>query len=285
MIKSSYSRFKVADKTQFTFYFFMVVIILWIGVPVGWTLITSFKPRNAIYAYPPIYIPNDFTLFHYQVALRAQTGFLNNIINSITVASATSIITLFISLTAGYGLAKLRGWWGNLPLAVILGSRIIPPISLLVPYMLIVNRLGLTDTYLGIVAAHTFFVGPFTIWMMQTFFRSIPETLEEAAKIDGSSKINTYFRIYLPLVKAGLVATVIISFLWSWKEFLFAFTISREKTMTLPVGLAKFLQDDFISWGALSAGTSLTFIPAVIFVIFFHKQLMEGLIASTGLKE
>ena len=287
-MKSLFNTIRQADKTKLFFWFFITVIVAWTLFPIGWTVATSLKTESDIYSWPPVYLPSQLTLNHYQTAyttgVAGQGGFGKFIINSIIVAFSVKKITLFISLTTGYAVARLGGMLGGLAVVFILGSRLIPPIALLTPYMVLLQRINLTDSFIGIIAAHTFFVGPFAIWIMRNFFRSIPEELEEAARIDGSSKLNTYLKIILPLTTPGAVAVAIISFLWSWKEFLFAFTISRRHSVTLPVGLAKFLQDEFISWGALSAGAAFSLVPAIVFVVFFHKQLLEGLIAGTGLK-
>ena len=163
----------------------------------------------------------------------------------------------------------------------VIFSRMVPPVSFIIPFVIIFGNLGLKDTQLSLIITNTFFCLPFAIWVMKPFFDGVPSELEDAARIDGCDKIQLFFRVLLPIVKPGITAAAILSFLFSWKEFLFALVLTATKAKTLPIGLTDFFIDEYIEWNRLAAASTISIIPAIIFVVLFQRYLIRGMLAGS----
>lgn len=255
--------------------FFSIITI----APILWMTLTSFKSEADVFNIPPVWIPL-FKLDNYLYVFENRP-FSLYIYNSIIVATAVTAICITIGTLAAYGFSgsKFRG--NNGMFLGVIFSRMVPPVSFIIPFIIIFGNLGIRDTQLSLIITNTFFSLPFAIWVMKPFFDGIPSELEDAARIDGCDKIQMFFRILLPIVKPGIGAAATLSFLFSWKEFLFALVLTSTKAKTLPIGLTDFFVDEFIQWNHLAAANTISIIPAVIFILLFQRYLVRGMLAGS----
>lgn len=253
-------------------------------LPVVWLLLTSIRPPIEIITPQFHPLPQHPTLDNFvQVFDRYNLGLYLK--NSLIVAIGTVITNLLIGPPAAYALARYR-FIGQAPLLVmIISFRMVPLFAVLVPIFLLFSRIGLLDTYTGLIIAQTAFKLPFTIWLLRGFFLGIPKELEDSARIDGSSTLGAFFRIALPLVRPGLAAAAVFAFLQTWNDLAVTLVLSTTtKTATLPLGLSQFVQEFGVAWGPMSAAGVLMLIPVVVFVAGSERFLVQGL-AAGSLKE
>lgn len=258
---------------------YAVVILLIIAVlfPFLWLLIMSFKPEKLIASWPPVLFFEP-TLDHYAALLggQYQKAFTNSTIVSVT----TTVLSLLIGVPAAYTLSRstIRGqgaiaFW-------ILATRMAPPIAFTIPFFLVYQRLEWLDTLHGLVIVYLTFNLSLVIWMMRTFFDSVPKVLEEAALIDGASVWGTFLRVILPLSAPGLAATAIFTFLFAWNDFFYALILTRTQSMTAPVAVVNFMTYEGWEWGNIAAGGTLVMLPVVIFSLLVRNYLVRGLTAG-----
>jgi len=250
--------------------------------PILWLVSTAFKSRTDAFAMPPVWIftPN---LENFAQVLQNE-NFLAQYGHSIIVASATTILALATGLPAAYALTRFRlpykrtlGFW-------ILTTRLLPAIGVLFPLYIIFNQLGLLDTYPGLVVLYLTFSLGFVIWMMRGYLMQIPVELEEAAYVDGATRLTTLFRIVVPLAAPGMAAVAVLTFIGAWNEFLFALIFTRDAVKTAPVAVVSFMSFEGINWGPLAAAGLLVLAPVFLMSIFVLKYLVSGL-AMGAVKE
>jgi len=260
--------------------FVLIILIAISFFPLFWMISTSFKTTEDIFSRPPHLIPPEFSLKNY--AKIFSPYFLNFFKNSIIVTCGAVLLSLSVATLAGYSFSRFR-YHGILIFQIfILMAQMFPLILLLISIYIFFSKLHLLDTRLSLVLAHCSFSLPFSIWMLKGFFDSVPIELEEAAKIDGCPRMKILFRIILPLVKPGLVATSIYIFLLSWDDYVFALQlISSTGKRTVPVGLVlSFLGEFQYAWGELMAGSLAVSIPVICLFIYIQKHLVHGLTAG-----
>lgn len=263
-------------------YFLLILLCLWSVIPLIWALSTSLKPNDLIFGYPPKWIPTEVTLEHYVAVLFsgsfAGSNFGRAIVNTIGVALITAIITLLVSTLASYSTARLKVPGSNGFLIMVLSTTMIPGISILVPLYIFCNRLHIYDTYLALIMTHVAWRIPFTIWVLHGFFKNIPEEIEEAALIDGCTRLGAFFRISLPLAKPGLAASLVLILVYVWQDFLIGFTLilSDEKRVAT-VALYDYLSQFGIQWGELMAATLLAVFPVLALFLVLQRQFIHGL--------
>ena len=237
----------------------------------------SFKPEKLIASWPPVLFFEP-TLDHYAALLggQYQKAFTNSTIVSVT----TTVLSLLIGVPAAYTLSRstIRGqgaiaFW-------ILATRMAPPIAFTIPFFLVYQRLEWLDTLHGLVIVYLTFNLSLVIWMMRTFFDSVPKVLEEAALIDGASVWGTFLRVILPLSAPGLAATAIFTFLFAWNDFFYALILTRTQSMTAPVAVVNFMTYEGWEWGNIAAGGTLVMLPVVIFSLLVRNYLVRGLTAG-----
>jgi multiple sugar transport system permease protein len=259
-----------------------LVALLVLGValaPVYWMLTISFKHEVDQFAVPPKWFSFSPTLDHYADAFLGRS-FGQYLVNSLIVAVGSTACALVLGTLAAYSLARFR-----LPhkldqkLALwILSTRMMPAIVTVVPLFLIMRDLRLVNTRLSLVIVYTVFNLPFVVWMMRGFFAEVPRDLEEAAMVDGDSRLGAFRRVVLPLVTPGLAATAIFCLIISWNEFLFALVLTQtDEAMTLPVGIAGRVTQYGIQWGAMSAAAIVAIVPILAFALAVQKYLVRGL--------
>jgi multiple sugar transport system permease protein len=247
--------------------------------PVYWMLTISLKREVDQFANPPRWLFFPPTLEHYYDAFVARS-FVQYLFTSALVAIASTGCALIIGTLAAYSLARFElPWRLDRKLSLwILSTRMFPAIVTAVPLFLMMRDLGLLDTKLSLIIVYTGFNLPFVIWMMRGFFAEVPRDLEEAAMVDGDSRMGALWRVVLPLVAPGLAATAVFCLIVSWNEFLFALVLTQtDEAMTLPVGIAGRVTQYEIKWGVMSAAGVVAIIPILAFAIAVQRYLVRGL--------
>jgi len=266
-------------KKERVFLYVFLVVYLFISLfPVLWMGITSFKTHDEIYTIPPTWVPQAPTMRNYVESLQDRP-FGTYVFNSLYVATFVVGLSVVCSVLGGYGLARFSFKGSRAVFGAILSSRLIPPIALVVPFNMIMIKFGLIDRLESLIVCYTFFIMPFLVWIMKGFFESIPQDLYDAARVDGASKMKTFFFILLPITRPGIFAGAILSFLFSWNEFLFALTLTRKNAMTVPIGIVRYF-DEYIDWGLIAGSTVIAIIPAIIFIVFFQRYIVSGITAG-----
>jgi multiple sugar transport system permease protein len=250
----------------------LLVLLAFFLFPLVWMILSSFKTNVEVTAYPPLWLFRP-TLQNYADVF-ANNPFFSYVVNSTIVAVMAVGIGLLCGLPAAYTMARYRqASLGFLFLMV----RILPGIAFLVPLFVIYRRLGLIDTIGGIVLAHITIVLPLVIWIMAGFFEDIPRELEEAAMIDGCSRVGTFVRIVLPLSKPGIVAATILSFIASWNNFIFVLILGGDNTVTLPMAVYSFVSFEDVNWGGLTAAATVITVPILVLSLVVQRYLAGGL--------
>ncbi len=260
---------------QVLMYAVVLAAVLLSIFPIGYLLLTSFKPPELTFAIPPVWIFKP-TLQNYQDVFAGGT-FTKYFTNSLVVALGTTAIALILGGFAGYGFARFRfrgAAWMRLGSLV---PQMLPPITIIVPLYVLFNSLKLIDHIGALIISYLTFSIPLSIWMMTGFFADVPEELEESAMIDGCTRMGALLRVNLPIVAPGLAATAILSFIYCWNEFLYAVILTGRDARTLPVTITSFMTNKAILWGRIAASGSLVLVPVLIFALLAQRYLVRGL--------
>jgi multiple sugar transport system permease protein len=256
----------------------LVLALLITLLPVYWMEITSLKTQLEVFAMPPTFVPQQPTLENY-VSLFANRNMGAYLLNSLIVVGASVLLALAIGSLAAYALARFRMGRLNDRLSFwVLAPRMIPPIAIVVPIFLILQQFGLLNKHLGLILVYTAFNLPFVVWMMRSFFQEIPIDLEEAAMVDGASRLSAFWHIMLPLAAPGLAATAIFAIIVTYNEFFFALTLtSTPAAATLPVGTAALIGKTQTLFGEMAAAGVLATVPIALFALLVQRHLVRGL--------
>jgi multiple sugar transport system permease protein len=247
--------------------------------PVYWMLTISLKSESDQFASPPEWFAFTPTLTHYEDAF-INRSFGRYLLTSAIVALLSTVFAMLIGTFAAYALARFEMRWQlNKRLSLwILSTRMFPPIVTIVPLFLMMRDLRLLNTITSLVIVYTAFNLPFVVWMMRGFFNEVPREMEEAALVDGDSRMGALRRVILPLVTPGLAATAVFCSIISWNEFLFALVLSQtEAAMTLPIGIAGRVTQYETKWGVMSAAGVVAMLPILIFALAVQRYLVRGL--------
>jgi ABC-type glycerol-3-phosphate transport system permease component len=248
--------------------------------PIYWALITSFKKLPEMMASNPTLFPNEFTLAHYQAVLFKSKYFVF-LKNSLFVGGLSTALTLILSAGAGYAVSRLRFYGKGIYSIAILTVYLFPGILLVIPLFRVMASFGLYDKIWSVILVHVLLSLPFSVWTLTTFYNSVPIELEDAARIDGASRIKALWMVYLPLIGPGLATVAIFSFVVSWNDFLFpAILLSSPKVQTIPVGIAGWTSTYAINWGQVTAASILTIIPVVFFFALVGRYFVHGIVAG-----
>lgn len=253
----------------------LVLIVVPFIFPFFWMLLSSFKEQAQIIATPPrlIFTP---TLAHYKEVFQ-QYAFGHFIFNSLITSVGATFFSLLLGLPAAYAIARYRR---NALALTILVARIVPGITFLIPWFILFSRLHLVDTYTSIILSHMLVGMPFIIWIMVPFFEALPKELEEASMVDGTTRQGAFFRILLPLTGPGVLTSSILSFVFSWNNFMFAVVLTGARTRTLPIAIFNFLSYSEINWGGLMAAAVIITIPILVVALIAQKYIVQGLTAG-----
>jgi ABC-type glycerol-3-phosphate transport system permease component len=260
-------------------YVVMAAISVFALFPVYWVLITSLKPRREIYTRTPDLWPSDPQWDQYPRVLgEGHVG--RALLNSLIVASATTVICLAVGAMAAYALARFRLPLRRALLMLVLMTQMFPLVVLVIPLFVMMRKSNLLGTYWSLIITYLAFTVPLAIWVMRSFILAIPEELEHAARIDGATRLGAMVRVVLPLAAPGLAVTAVLSFLEGWKEFLLALTfLNDEQRKTVPVVLQSFVGRGDVDWGAVMATSVLYTLPVALVFVLARKHLMT---ARTG---
>lgn len=276
------SRSLLSAATRRTLLTVLALVVSFIFIaPFLWVVLTSLKTEKDLFTAPVQVWPSQG--FHFDAYARVwrEGRFGQYFWNSVLVSTATTAISVAIATLAGLGFAryKLRG--GKYLLLSILLSQLFPLVLLVPSFYVVLRQFVLLDNLLGLVIIYISFTLPYGVWMLTGYFRSIPVDLEEAAMIDGASRLGAYLRVTLPLAAPGIAATVIYCFILAWNEYMFAATfISSRSLRTLPLGLQSFIGQYNVDWNLLMAGSVVTTIPVVVLFLALQRYLVSGLTAG-----
>jgi N,N'-diacetylchitobiose transport system permease protein len=252
--------------------------------PVYWMFATAFKSTDDINRLTPTWFPVHPTLDHFRDAMN-KPYFWSSVVNSMIIVGVTVAISVTLAFLAAVALSKYRFSGREVFIVLLIGIQMLPQVGLIIPLYVVLAKYGLTKdqgVYLGVIITYMTFALPFAVWMLRGFLVNIPKELEEAAMVDGSSRVGAFFRILLPLVAPGLVATSVFVFITSWNEFIFAYVLLNDQSkQTITVWLSEFYGTSRqVDWGGLMAGSILAAIPVLIFFGFMQRKIAFGL--TTG---
>jgi ABC-type glycerol-3-phosphate transport system permease component len=247
--------------------------------PIYWALVASFTPESRLLTASPL-VPQALVLDHYRALFDAR-DFWTPVRNSLVVAGLTTVLSVTLGASCAYALARLRFPGKPTLLALVLAVSMFPQISIVSPLYLLLRELRLLNTYPGLVLPYLTFAMPLTIWLLVGFFRQLPAQLEEAAFMDGASRLRTLWSVVLPLAAPGLATTAILTFLYSWNEFLFAlsFALGPER-YTVPVAIALFRGQYQVPWGEILAAAVVATVPVAVIVLAAQRHIVAGLTAG-----
>jgi multiple sugar transport system permease protein len=259
------------------------ILLLVTLFPIFWMLATSLKPDGEMTNIPPQWIPAPITSQHYVNVVARQIPFFRYLLNSVIVASGVTILATFTGTLAAYGFSRYPIFRSNsLLLVFFLAGQMFPGVMLVIPSFVLLKNLHLLDSRFGLILANTSLVLPFTIYMLNGFFDTLPRELEEAARIDGCSRIQAFLHVAVPLTMPGIVATAFMAFVIAWDDYVLALQlIISDDKKTLPVGIVSSLVGQLgVKWGDMMAASVLMSLPVVIFFVFVQRRLIEGLTAG-----
>jgi multiple sugar transport system permease protein len=262
-------------------YLALLGYMIFLAIPLLWLLSISFKNSRELVALHPSLIPKHATIANYRDAL-TQADIVHSGLNSLKVAVVTALLTTLVGLPAAYVLARTRGFISKLGLGYILISQMFPSILIIIPLFLVLRDLHLTNTHSGLILVYLVWSLPFILWMLQSYIRSIPRDLEEAAAVDGARRIQIVIRVIAPLLAPGVVVTLLFAFISAWNEFFFALVLLQSPGLvTLPVKLAQFVGiEGQIRLGPLAAASLLATVPSLLFFSVMQRWLTSGLLSG-----
>lgn len=254
----------------------LISVVVLYGFPFLYMLFTSFKTPLETIAVPPKLLPSVWTVDNYVSAL-TRSGVLASFVNSIITAVLSTAISLVLAVPAAYAVTRFRTRTGRVFIVAALVARMVPPIVVGVPMISIFRNLGISDTTLALAIAHTTVSLPLSIWLMSSFFEAVPAELEEAAKIDGASRLGALWRVIIPVTSGGVAVTAIFAFLASWNEFLFALLLTAVRSQTTPIVIANFQTQFGLDWGSMTALAVVYSIPVILLTLLLQRHIVAGL--------
>jgi multiple sugar transport system permease protein len=248
-------------------------LVAWI-FPIVWSVLNSFKTEQDVLAYPPklVFWP---TLAAYRDVLFGPSSILPNLWSSFVISVVTTIVTIVFAVPAAYALARVRG--KRLAGFYVLATQMLPPVGIIIPYFLILRNIGWIDTYQGMILIYLSFSLPFAIWLMVSYFEEIPLEMEEAAYLDGASRLRALWRIIIPQVQGGIAVTIVFVFLNAWNEFLFAVVLSGNTVRPVTIAMFNFVSVEQTLWAKLAAVSVLAMLPVIVLGVVAQKNIVKGL--------
>lgn len=254
------------------FLLLVLVIVIPVLFPFVWMLASSLKTQVDIVAWPPKLIFSP-TLQNYERVFREQ-NFLKYFINSSIIGISAVAFSLLMGLPAAYSIARFKQ--KRLSMFILI-ARLMPGISFLMPWYIIFSRLKLMDSYVALILSHMLITLPIIVWIMSSYFESIPIEMEESAMVDGATRQHAFLTVVLPVAGPGIVTSITLSFIFSWNNFMFSQVLSMERTKTLPIAIYNFVSYAEVDWGAVMAAAVAIMAPAIILTMIFQKYVVKGL--------
>ncbi len=257
-----------------------VLILVVMLFPIYWMVSTALKPGKEILTLTPVWFPSPVTFDNFRSAIN-YPFFWNDVVNSLTVVLSVVAISIALAFLAAVSVARF-GFRGRTAFVVIvIAVQMVPLTALVIPVYLLLDKVGQVDSLLGVIAYYLAIVLPFMIWTLRGFVANVPVDLEEAAMVDGATRVGAFLRIVFPLVAPGLVATAIFGFIQAWNEYIIAYVLlSSSSKQTLTIWLASFTTQHGTDWGGLMAGATLTALPVVVFFLLVQRHVAGGLTAG-----
>lgn len=261
---------------------FLVYLLLTIAsvlslFPIFWMVSVSLRPNVDIFRIPPAWLPSQVTGEAYE-QIMATPQHVRTFANSYLTAFIVTLVSLCFATLGGYAFSRFDFRGSRISQFLIIGTQMIPPISLVIPYFIMIVKLKLYNTYLGLILTYTAFVLPFSTLMMISYFNTIPRDLEEVAMVDGCTRVGALVRVVLPLMLPGLAATGVYAFLLAWNEFLFAVTLTQTPDMRLvPVAIAMLMGEHAYQWNVMMGLSVLASVPLLVVFLFLQRYLISGL--------
>ncbi|WEX90671.1 carbohydrate ABC transporter permease [Sinorhizobium garamanticum] len=255
---------------------FALLLVLSYAVPYVYLLMTALKPAADVQQIPPSFFPNRITLENFRTVL-ATPSLPAAFANSLMVAVLTTVLSLVLAVPAAYVATQYRRSFTTFFLLFALVTRMVPAVSLGVPLFTLLKSMGLLDTTLGLVLAHTSTAVPLALLLMSAFFEGLPKELEEAARMDGCTRFQAFVKIILPVMRSGIAVTALFSFIASWNEFLYALLLTSEKGKTAPIVIAEYNSVYGLAWGPMTAAAVLYSLPVILITLILQKQIIGGL--------
>ena len=257
-----------------------IVVFVLMMFPIYWMISTALKPGRQILSLTPVWIPSPPTFDNFRTAMNVPF-FWNDVVNSLVVVLTVVIVSIALAFLAAVSVARF-GFRGRTAFIVmIVAVQMVPLNALVIPIYLLLNAVGQVDSLPGVIAYYLAFVLPFMIWTLRGFVANVPVDLEEAAMVDGATRVGAFMRIVFPLVAPGLIATGIFGFIQAWNEFIIAYVLlSSSSKQTLTIWLASFTTQHGTDWGGLMAGATLTGLPVVILFLLVQQHVVGGLTAG-----
>ncbi|MEP7289337.1 MAG: carbohydrate ABC transporter permease [Chloroflexota bacterium] len=246
--------------------------------PILWMVLTSFKTEADAYTDPPLLMFQP-TLDNYRVALQ-ESRYFDYLTNTIVITGFAALAAFILGIPAAYSLAYYPGKRSNFTMMWVMSTRMLPPVGVIVPLYIIFKNLSLFDTYSGLILLYTTMNVPLVIWMMRSFLADLPYEVIEAARIDGATLLQEFTRVILPLATPGLVATLLLCFIFTWNEFFVAFNLTITKAAPLSVFIVSFKTAEGLFWAKMSAAATITALPVVVAGWVAQRQLVRGLTAG-----
>lgn len=260
-----------------------VVLVFQAAFPFLWMASTSMKPPVEVFADPPYFVPKAPTWENF-ARLFTSTNFLIYFWNSLTVAGLAVLLTMVVGAAGAYSLTRYRYLGREQIAGLILCTYMFAPIMIVIPFFILVKKVGIENTHLALVLAFASFCLPFALWLLRAFFETIPIELEEAALVDGADRLRAVVYVVIPLALPGVIATSIFTFILAWNDYIFTrILISSDELKTLPVGVQDLFHSALIDWGLIMAAGVLITIPALAFFVAVQRHLVAGW-GSGGLK-
>lgn len=248
-----------------------------IGIPFLWIVLTAFKDPIYANAAPPVFV-SPLTLQNFRELFT--DGYSTSLVNSLIITSVGTTVTLVFGVPAGYALSRGR-FRGRATLgSFLLFSRMVPPVIFIIPLFLFFHILGLVGTFTGLALAYMTGLLPFTVWMSAAYFHDVPHELEEAARVDGCSRIQTFVRIVLPLARSGITSVALLIGIACWSEYFIPLILGGVSTSPAPVGIVNFVGVNGSSWGPMAAGALFLIIPAFVVALTAQRSLLKGMTAG-----
>jgi multiple sugar transport system permease protein len=270
--------------TKIITYIIIIIALVIFSFPLIWIILTGFKFKVEAFQMPPAWIFTP-TLDNFREVFQGEVArgvpFSQVYLNSIIIATTSTFFSLVLASLAAYSFARFNFAGKNYLAIFVIGTRMLPPIALVIPIYIMFASVKLIDKQLSLILAYTALNLPFATWMLRGFFLQIPRELEESAMIDGCTLIGALWRVILPLAAPGLVATAIFSFILAWNDFQFALVLATSESITLPVAAARFRTDEGPLWGQIGAAAGLVLLPLIVLTFALQRHIVRGLTAGS----
>ncbi|MBQ3089961.1 MAG: carbohydrate ABC transporter permease [Oscillospiraceae bacterium] len=266
--------------TKIALWIGLIFCALYAGLPILWLLSSSFKSNQSIFAIPPRLVDETFSLDAY-IAVLSDEKNLRFFFNSYAIAGIVVLVTLVIALLSAYSFSRFNFPGKKFINTIIISVQAVPPITLLIPYLVMVVKMGIYDSYPALILTYVVFTLPYAILMMTGYMNTLPRELDEAVMIDGGSRFRALWQVLVPSCVPGLVSVGLYTFIQCWNEYLYALTLTKTNAMrTVPIGIASLMGQYAFEWNEIMAMSILGSLPVIIIALFFQKYFIAGMTAG-----